>query len=358
MGSDYEKIYQFENLYQAHRKARRGKRSRDDVMEFELDLAYQLYKLQYLLKAEQYQPLSYKHFTIYDPKERNIDALQYRDRIVQHSLCDNVIEPYMERHLIYDNAASRKGKGTHFAMRRLSRFFRDYVKKYGTEGFILKFDIRKYYDNINHDILYRLCEKAFAQDEKLLVLIRIIIDSYGRKEGKGLPLGNQTSSWFALYYLDGLDRIIKERLQLKYYSRYMDDGIILHNDRDYLRYCLEQMTVYVEKERKLSFNQKTQIVPMSQGVDYLGFHFYLTDTGKVIRKLRTSNKKRMKRKLKRFRHAYREGKITQEAVRRSLVSYMGHLSHGHTYRLRTTVKRHLILTKTKERKENVSYEKN
>lgn len=120
-----------------------------------------------------------------------------------------------------------------------------------------------------------------------------------------------------IYYLAGLDRLIKERLRIKYYSRYMDDGIILHNDRD-----------------------------------YLGFHFYLTKTGKVIRRLRTSNKRRMKRKLKRFRHAYREGKITQEAVHRSLVSYQGHLSYGHTYRLRNTIKRYLVLTKTKEENEH------
>lgn len=117
-----------------------------------------------------------------------------------------------------------------------------------------------------------------------------------------------------IYYLAGLDHLIKERLRIKYYSRYMDDGIILHNDRD-----------------------------------YLGFHFYLTKTGKVIRRLKTSNKKRMKRKLKRFRHAYR---ITQEAVHRSLVSYQGHLSHGHTYRLRNTIKRHLVLAKAKEGNEH------
>lgn len=348
MGKDYNTVYQFENLYQAHRKARRGKRNRSDVIEFELDMANQLCKLQNALEGNIYRPLPYHEFTIHDPKERKIHALQYRDRIVQHSLCDNIIEPFMEKHLIYDNAASRIGKGTHFAMERLNGFFRDYAGKYGTEGYILKFDVRKYYDSIDHQILHALCQKAFGYDEDLLRLIRIIIDSYGKEEGKGIPLGNQTSSWFALYYLDGLDRLIKERLQMKYYSRYMDDGIILHQDREYLRYCLEQMRDYAVKERKLELNQKTQIVPMSQGVDYLGFHFYLTDTGKVIRRLRTSNKKRMKRKLKRFRHAYREGKITQEAVHRSLVSYQGHLSHGHTYRLRNTVKRHLVLTKSKE----------
>lgn len=202
--------------------------------------------------------------------------------------------------------------------------------------------------SIDHQILYELCKKAFVQNEDVLHLIKVIIDSYDFEEEKGIPLGNQTSSWFALYYLDGLDRLIKEKLQIKYYTRYMDDGVLLHTNKDYLKYCLKQMKQYVQQERKLEFNQKTQIVPMSQGVDYLGFHFYLTETGKVIRRLRTSNKKRMKRKLKRFRHAYREGKITQEAVHRSLVSYCGHLSHGNTYHLRNTLLNHLVLTKSKE----------
>lgn len=176
-------------------------------------------------------------------------------------------------------------------------------------------------------------------------LLYEMIDSYEKSENCGLPLGNQTSQWFALYYLDGLDRLIKEKMRFPYYTRYMDDGVIIYHDKAYLQNCLTKMQKYLKDERKLEFNEKTQIVPIAQGVDYLGFHFYLTDTGKVIRRLRTTNKKRMKRRLKRFRHAYREGKMTEGAVRNSLVSYMGHLSHGHIYRLRNTVKRHLILSR-------------
>lgn len=125
----------------------------------------------------------------------------------------------------------------------------------------------------------------------------------------------------------------------------MDDGVLIHPDKEYLRQCLDIMNDFVVQKRKLKFNQKTQIAPLSQGIDYLGFHFYLTDTGKVVKKLRTSNKKRMKRKLKRFRHAYKTKVMDKDAVTRSLVSYMGHLSHGHTYHLRKTVMSHLVLSR-------------
>lgn len=287
---NYDEMSQFQNLMKAHVKSRRGKRDQNEVIQFEIDLGAQLLKLQSELLCRVYVPRPYQQFRIYDPKPRLIYALRYRDRIVQHTLCDNVIEPFMERHLIYDNAASRKGKGTHFAIRRLEPFLRKHYKKHGTKGYLLKFDIKKYFENIDHEILFHLFENAFHDDPDICQLIRIYIDSYGKEEGRGLPLGNQTSTWFALYYLDGLDRLIKERLRIKYYTRYMDDGVIVHEDREYLRACLQEMEQYIKEERKLAFNEKTQIVPLSQGVDYLGFRFYLTDSGKVIKKLRSSGK--------------------------------------------------------------------
>lgn len=351
---DYGDMASFENLYNAHRAARKGKRDQKEVVEFEMDLAWNLQKLRGELMSGRYRPKPYKQFRIYDPKERVIHALQYRDRVVQHTLCDNVIQPYMERHLIYDNAASRIGKGTHFAMDRLDSFLHAFYQKYGTEGYFLKFDIRKYYDSIDHGILKKLLRKAFAEDKKVINLLNVFIDSYSLTDEKGLPFGNQSSQWFALYYLDGLDRLIKEQFQVKYYTRYMDDGILIHNDRKQLVSYLKDMEKYLIEERALEFNQKTQIIPLSQGVDYLGFHFYMTENGKVIRKLRASNKKRVKRKLKRFRHAYRNEIMAREEIERSLASYKGHLSHGDTYLLRKNLLEHLVLSKqTQQEREEI-----
>ena len=158
-------------------------------------------------------------------------------------------------------------------------------------------------------------------------------------------MGNQTSQWFALYYLDPLDRLIKEKMHIKHYVRYMDDGIMLHESKEYLNEVRKEMDVMADK-LKIQFNSKTQVFPISEGVDFLGFRFYLTDTGKVVKRFRTSNKKRWKRRLKKFKEEYREGRKSFEDVSRSIVSYNGHLSHGHTYKLKKKVMSKFVLTKS------------
>ena len=136
-------------------------------------------------------------------------------------------------------------------------------------------------------------------------------------------------------------------LFFEHYTRYMDDGIMIHESKEYLNEVKKEMDIMADK-LKIKFNAKTQIFPISEGVDFLGFRFYLTDTGKVIKRLRTSNKKRWKRRLKKFKREYREGTKTVEDVSRSIVSYNGHLSHGHTYKLKKKVMSKFVLTKSPE----------
>lgn len=211
---------------------------------------------------------------------------------------------------------------------------------------LLKCDIRKYFDSIDHKVL-KTKLTGVVKDKDVLSLLKTIIDSYEKTPGKGLPMGNQTSQWFALYYLDGLDRLVKEKYRIKYYTRYMDDCIIICEDKEYLKKCLADMKNYVERELLLEFNEKTQLTTIKDGVDYLGFHFYLSDTGKVIRRLRTSSKRRWKRRLKKFRRQYREGEVEFDEITRSIASYKGHLRHGHTYRLQQKVFHDFVLTKEK-----------
>jgi hypothetical protein len=281
---------------------------------------------------------------IHDPKDREIQALSYGDRVLQHCLCDNVVAPLLEKRLIYDNCACRKGKGTHFGIRRLTDFFREYYKTHGAEGWILKADIKKYFPSVHHATLIDRLNRIIP-DPDVKNLIEMIIHSWNAEEGRGLPMGNQTSQWFALYYLDSVDRLIKEKLHIKYYTRYMDDMVLIHADREYLRECLRMIKKLCESTLKLELNDKTHIFPIRRGVDYLGWHFYLTDTGKVIRKLRASNKKRLKRRLKGLRTGYKTGRLKWEDAKRSLVSADGHLIHGHTYRLRTKLYAQTVFTR-------------
>lgn len=341
--TEYEKIYRFENLYQAYKMARRSKSTKCEVIGFELNLAENLWKLHDELESKTYRSGGYHRFTIYDPKQREIQALSFRDRVVQHSLCDNVLAPYFEKRLIYDCAACRKNKGTHFAMDRLSAFMREFYKTHKTDGYVLKCDVRKYFDNVDHNVLKYLLRKY--PDKDVRQFLYQTIDSFNADTGKGLPMGNQSSQWFALYYLDKIDRIIKEKYRIKYYTRYMDDLVLIHESKEYLQTCLKELTNVAGNELHLSFNEKTQIFPISEGVDYLGWRFYLTDSGKVIRRLRTSNKRRFKRRMKAFAEKYSRDEMTLEEINRSLASYRGHLSHGHTWKLAKKVYSKFVLKK-------------
>ena len=343
----FDAMLDFQNMYRAYRRAAAGKRDKQEVIDFELDLSRNLWEIIHQMEAKTYRVGGYHKFMIYDPKERKIEALSFRDRVVQHCLCDNILKPYFENRLIHDNAACREGKGTDFARDRLTEFLREHYKKHGTNGYILKYDIRHYFDSIDHETLKWML--GSIPDRNVLGLLYHIIKSYdgttdpmtGRK--KGLPLGNQTSQWFALYYLDPMDRLIKEKMRIKHYVRYMDDGIMVHESKEYLKEVLTQMRKKA-KELHLEFNEKTQILPISEGVDFLGFRFYLTDTGKVIRRLRTSNKRRWKRRLKKYKEEYRAGNKSLEDITRSVASYRGHLAHGHTYKLQKKVMGSFVLT--------------
>lgn len=279
-------------------------------------------------QPENKEPSEYKIFKVYEPKERVVMTNSYKDKVVQHSLCDNVLEPKLSKQFIYDNYASQKGKGTHFGLDRVVLFMRSYYRKNGLNGWILKCDITKYFYNIRHDILKQQVRKSIA-DEKCLWLIDMIIDS---TDGVGIPIGNQSSQLFALLYLSDLDHYIKEKLKIKYYGRYMDDFYLLHPDKEYLKYCLSEIKKIVEG-LGLKLNPKTQIMPISQGLDFLGFHTYLTSTGKVIKKIRRRSKSNVRRKLKKMKGLVEEGKLTIETPEQSYQSWRGHAIHGNSYHL-------------------------
>lgn len=332
MATVTEKISSFNNLLKSERKAARCKRKKADVARFEQDLGYNIVKLSEELKQKKYRVSKYYRFRVYEPKEREIQALRFRDRVVQNCICNEILRPWLEPRLIYDNAACRVGKGTHFAQARLTQFLAAHYKRYGYEGYALKIDIKKFFDSVDHATLKKiLCRFPTQGGRELLCGI---VDGFEKTVGKGLPMGNQSSQWFALYYLDGLDRIVKERYRIKYYTRYMDDMVIIHRDKEYLKEVLAQMSKYAREELKLEFNQKTQIIPLSQGVEYLGFRFYLGRNGKVVRKLRSSAKQRLKRNLKKLKRAYADGEMEIEDVKIRMQSYRSHLEHGHTYNLR------------------------
>lgn len=325
----YEQIHDFENLYKAYRKARCGKRWKGAAAKFEVNLLEALNLLSYQLKTKTYRLSPYNTFEVYEPKRRVVMSNSYKDKVVQHSLCDNVLEPIITRSFITDNYASQVGKGTHFGLDRLQEFLRRYYRRHGSDGWILKGDISKYFYSIRHDTLKTLIRKKIT-DPDVLWLVDMIIDS---TEGNvGIPIGNQSSQLFALLYLDGMDHFIKEKLGIKYYGRYMDDFFLIHEDKEYLRYCRKVIEDHVGA-LGLSLNGKTTISPLKNGIDFLGFHTYLTETGGVVRKVRRRSKNNMKRKLKKMGDLYAAGRIDKKTVEQSYQSWRGHASKGNCYHL-------------------------
>ena len=206
---------------------------------------------------------------------------------------------------------------------------RRFYRVRGVDGWVLKCDISKYFYNIKHDALKSLIRK-YISDPDCLWLLDMIIDS---TEGNvGIPIGNQSSQIFALLYLSSLDHMVKEKLGIKFYGRYMDDFYLIHEDKEYLRYCWKEIERHVN-ELGLSLNAKTNIYPLKNGIDFLGFHSYLTESGAVIRKVRRRSKNNMKRKLKKLAALHAAGRIDAKTVEQSYQSWRGHAEKGNSYHL-------------------------
>lgn len=348
--TEFDKVKDFENLYRALLKARRGKRDKASVAKFEANLLEAIHLLSSQLGRKTYTLSEYHTFKVYEPKERIVMSNSFKDKVVQHSLCDNVIEPAISATFIKDNYASQKNKGTDFGLDRLEFFMRSYFFSrkgraeaerraaglppvpveagHYADGWVLKCDVGKYFYSIQHEIIRAKVER-YITDPDVLWLINLIIDS---TENPGIPIGNQSSQWFAILYLNDLDHFIKEKLGIKYYGRYMDDFYIIHEDREYLQYCRAE----IEKHAAglgLYLNNKTNIFPLKNGIDFLGFHTYLTDSGKVIRKVRRKSKNNVKRRLRKMKKLLDAGKITIFEVRQSYQSWRGHASRGDCYHL-------------------------
>lgn len=327
--TDFERVVDFKNMYKAYRKSKRGKGFKRSSAKFNIMALDGINALIRQLKDKTYKISRYNEFKVYEPKERIIQTTSFKDKVVQHGICDNVLLPRMQEVFIKDNCAGQKGKGTLFGLNRLSEQMCAFFQEYGFNGYILKCDIKKFFYNIAHEQLKDIVEYHFNYDKNICWLVNLFIDS---TQGKGLPLGNQINQGLALLYLDGLDKLIKVELGVQYYGRYMDDFYLIHQSKDYLKYCLQVITEYLQT-LSLELNGKTQIFPFKHGVSYLGFHTYITTNGKAIRKLKNSNKRNAQRKYLKMAKLVVCGKLSMEKFCDSYNAWKNHISHGNCYNL-------------------------
>ena len=324
----YDKAVSFEKLLIAHKKARKGKREKKEVIKFELNLENEILRLERELRNGIYELGKYNEFKIYEPKERTIMASSYRDRVVQQWFVENFIKPYFVPQFIETSYAGIKGRGMHKASKDFQLAMKK-AKKNWKEYYILKMDVTKYFQNIDKSILWDILKRKI-KDKKLLWLTRkILLSTNGMK---GLPLGNYSSQMFANIYLNELDQYAKHNLKCKYYFRYMDDIVILCEDKKVAKYRLEKLSEYLNKNLKLTFNSKTKIFKDMQGVNFCGYKI-----NERRMKIRHTSKCRMKRKLKRYTLQLKEGKTTLPEIQMSIAGWLGYVKHADSYNLRKSM---------------------
>lgn len=321
-------ICNFENLYESYRKAKAGKKFKGSAARFQMMSIEGIHMLKEQLENKTYKMSPYNEFKIYEPKERVIQSCSFKDKVVQHCLCDKVLHPVLKNQFIECNYAGQIGKGTLFGMNKLKEHMQEHYSHHGLNGWILKCDIKKFFYEIDHEILKQIVDYHF-QDEYLVWLNHLFIDS---TEGRGLPLGNQVAQVYALLMLDCMDHMITEELGIKNYGRYMDDFYLIHKNKEQLKRCLTAITELVNS-LGLELNGKTQIVPFKKGIRFLGFHHYVSNDGKYIRKITGENKRKIKRRIRKWAKAVNDGRMSIDKFNQKYQSWRNHAMHGNCYKL-------------------------
>ncbi len=325
--NNYDDLISLENLFLSWQLFKKGKSKRKDVLEFEFWFEDNLFLLYQELKSKTYKHAKYSSFYVQDPKLRRIHKAEVRDRIVHH-LISKYLEQIYDKTFIFDSYSCRLGKGTHKAVDRLQNFIRKVSKNNTVPCFVLKCDIKKFFDSIDHKNLADILKRKI-RDKNILNLAKEIINSFPTENNKGIPLGNLTSQHFANIYLNEFDQFVKHQLKVKYYIRYTDDFVIVASDELYLKSLIAPIRSFLADKLALELHPKKVVIcKFHQGVDYLGYkvlpHYQL---------LRTKTKKRIFRKLEGRVEEYKKGLINRQSLEQFFQSYLGILTHTDAYKL-------------------------
>jgi retron-type reverse transcriptase len=343
----YEQVCDWDNLYLAYRKARKGKRGRPPAATFEFDLESNLVTLQQELREKTYRPGAYSSFYIHEPKRRLISAAPFRDRVVHHALC-NVIEPIFERSFIFDSYANRIGKGTHAALDRSQEFARRY-------RYVLQCDVKQFFPSLDLAILRETLARKIADSDLLWLVDGILASGVGvlseeyemewfpgddllaATRPRGLPIGNLTSQFWANCYLNPFDHFVQRELRCHGYVRYVDDFLLFGDDKPAL-WGWRQAVVNRLADLRLTIHPGAQPRPVAEGIPFLGFVIYSTH-----RRLKRRKVVHFRRKLRTQMRSYRAGRLPLNKVSASVLGWINHARYGDTWRLRRAVLREVVL---------------
>lgn len=330
--TEFEESVTFEALYDSMWKCRCGKMWKASVARFVLHGIEETLKLEEEIANGTYKPRKPHTFTLTYPKVRPCSSTHIRDRIVQRSLNDNVVYPYMTKSFIWDNMACQKGKGTSKAMDRLDTFLHRYYINNGNsnEGWVLQCDIQGYYKNMRHSDA-EACFRKHLDDQTVDNALSWLHRQYPNEIG--YEPGSQMVQILGISILDPFDHTMKERVKAKLYGRYMDDFYIISNDKSFLEECLVEMKAELRPLGMNLHEKKTRIFPLKNGIKVLGFTFKLTDTGKVIRLINSSNVKHERKKLYRMAEKVRKGELSKADFYAGYEAWKAHAKKGNSYKL-------------------------
>lgn len=312
IGNLFDEVASFDNLTHATKKAMQGCGRTPETCDFFFHQETELLKLLEELLSGSYQPGEYRYFTIHDPKVRTIAVAPFRDRVVHHAIV-RVITPIYERRFIHDSYATRKGKGTHAAIKRVQQFVRRWPC-------YVKADVHKYFDSIDHDILLAIVERKIKDRRLLRLLGRIVRNGAG---GRGIPIGNLTSQFMGNVYFDPFDHFIKDELGIKGYVRYMDDYVFFGDSIPDLQEKQVEAERFISNELSLRLNSRSVwFNDSSHGLSFLGMRIF----PRLIR-VRGVNKRRSMKRIKEVRSEFQSGLLSEESYAASLTSITGHMKY-------------------------------
>ena len=324
-----EKVADPNALMSASKKARSGITWKASVQRYLMNLLKNVADTHKKILSEEDVRRGFIKFDLIERgKLRHISSVHFSERVAQRSLCANALIPTLTRGLIYDNGASLKNKGITFALDRLSAHLQRHYRKHGNEGYVLLLDFSDYFGRIRHDVIKEILNHNF-KDKRLISLAMSFVYAFGEK---GLGLGSETSQIFAVTYPSKIDHYIKEILKIKGYARYMDDSYLIHKDKGYLKKCLEDLKGKFAEVGIALNPKKTRIVKLSKGFTFLKTQYFLTDTGKVVRKACRESIVRQRRKLKKFKKFSDAGEMSFGHIYNSYMSWRGYIGHKDAHR--------------------------
>lgn len=326
--NEYEKALSYEALMKAHVQSRKGKGYRKEIILFNLKQEEYIMWLYEQLKTLKYKHGGYKVFYITEPKLRRIEKSKYLDRIVHRWYVNSFIKPYFVPQFIETSYACLENKGMHKACLDVQRTMK-HCKNIWGEYYILKMDIKKYFENINKNIVYEILQRKI-KDKKVLWLTKEIL--YSNNGENNLPIGNYTSQMFANIYLNELDQYVKHKLKGKYYFRYMDDAILIRKTKEETKQDLENIKEFLRKQLRLELNKKTQIFKNKQGINFCGYKI-----NEYRLKMRDKGKRKLKKKVKKLKQKIEQGEINSKEAKRYLAGHLGYMKIANVKNLKESL---------------------